>query len=98
MVSIIEKAASHIEDSDASFGDMHVMCEDLAKVWSIITDQNITADQIGSMMIAFKLLKNKHGVYDEETFVDICGYAVMTNEVKKAVVINRPTLVTDQDE
>lgn len=73
--SILEKAEEIVSgDRAEDYGDMRTSFDNIAKMWSVIVGKEVTARQVGLMMIALKLCRenNKH---KEDNLIDVAGYA-----------------------
>lgn len=77
---ILQKAESLINgDRAKDYGDAHKNFQDIAKLWSVVLDKEITEEQFVLCMImvkAARLMKTDH----EDSWVDICGYAALGGE------------------
>lgn len=73
--SILQKAEEIVSgDRAEDYGDMRTSFDNIAKMWSVIVGKEVSARQVGLMMIALKLCRenNKH---KEDNLVDCAGYA-----------------------
>ena len=79
---ILKKAESLINgDRDRDYGDAHKNFQDVAKLWSVILETEVTEKQfvLGMLMVkAARLMKTDH----EDSWVDICGYVALGGEEK----------------
>jgi hypothetical protein len=77
---ILQKAESLINgDRAKDYGDAHKNFQDIAKLWSVVLDKEITEQQFVLCMImvkAARLMKTDH----EDSWVDICGYSALGGE------------------
>ena len=79
---ILKKAESLINgDRDRDYGDAHKNFQDVAKLWSVILETEVTEKQLVLCMLmvkATRLMKTDH----EDSWVDICGYGALGGEEK----------------
>lgn len=61
------------EDSFASIGAL----------WSAYLNYNVTPTDVANMMILMKVARNASGVYKENNWIDICGYAALGGEIQE---------------
>tara|TARA_R110002153_G_scaffold96348_3_gene230663 strand:- start:2542 stop:2805 length:264 start_codon:yes stop_codon:yes gene_type:complete len=77
---ILSTAAELINgDRDRDYGDAHKNFQDVARLWSVILETEITEQQFVLCMIMLKaarLMKTDH----EDSWVDLCGYAALGGE------------------
>lgn len=55
----------------------------IAAIWSVLFETDITAEQVAQAMIALKLCRLKHTPEHEDSWIDIAGYAACGFEVVK---------------
>ena len=79
---ILKRAESLINgDRDRDYGDAHKNFQDVAKLWSVILETEVTEKQFVLCMLmvkAARLMKTDH----EDSWVDICGYGALGGEEK----------------
>ena len=77
---ILSKAESLINGPRAhEYGDAKKNFEDIARLWSVVLDTEVTPQQMALCMImvkAARLMKTDH----EDSWVDIAGYAALGGE------------------
>jgi len=77
---LLQKAEELINgDRAKEYGDAKKNFEDIAKMWSVILEKEITPQQMALCMImvkAARLMKTDH----EDSWVDIAGYAALGGE------------------
>jgi len=77
---LLQKAEELINgDRAEEYGDAKKNFEDIAKMWSVILEKEITPQQMALCMImvkAARLMKTDH----EDSWVDIAGYAALGGE------------------
>lgn len=57
------------------------MQRDIAQVWSVIFDKEITGHDVALAMIALKVIRAKANPSHADSHVDICGYAAIAAQV-----------------
>lgn len=77
---ILSTAAELINgDRERDYGEAHKNFQDVARLWSVILETEITEQQFVLCMIMLKaarLMKTDH----EDSWVDLCGYAALGGE------------------
>ena len=77
---ILSTAAELINgDRERDYGEAHKNFQDMARLWSVILETEITEQQFVLCMIMLKaarLMKTDH----EDSWVDLCGYAALGGE------------------
>ncbi|MCM1090076.1 MAG: DUF6378 domain-containing protein [Muribaculum sp.] len=61
------------EDSFASIGAL----------WSAYLKHDVTPTDVANMMVLMKVARNVSGVYKEDNWIDICGYAALGGEIQE---------------
>lgn len=56
--------------------------EKIAKLWSAFLDRDISSAEVANMMILMKVARNANGVYKDDNWIDICGYAALGGEIQ----------------
>ena len=54
----------------------------IAGFWSVYLDKPILPADVANMMILMKVARNSSGVYKEDNWIDICGYAALGGEIQ----------------
>lgn len=54
----------------------------ISKLWSAYTGNDISPSDVANMMILLKIARNSSGVYKDDNWIDICGYAAIGNELQ----------------
>lgn len=54
----------------------------IAGFWSVYLDKPISPADVADMMILMKVARNSSGVYKEDNWIDICGYAALGGEIQ----------------
>lgn len=80
---ILDKAKTIINgERQGTYGEAEDSFERIAGLWSEYLDLNIYSEDVANMMILMKIARNKSGVYKEDNWIDICGYAALGGEVQ----------------
>jgi len=78
---ILKKAKSKINgDRHKDYGEAYENHQNIARLWSVILQKEITADQVYQCMIAVKLGRLIHSPNHEDSAIDICGYGALLGE------------------
>lgn len=69
-------------DRNLQYGEPEDNFSDIAKLWSVFLDINITAPQVAAMMILLKTarIKSSEG-RDKDSWIDVVGYAACGGEL-----------------
>ena len=67
-------------DREKDYGDKVENHKNIARLWSVILQKEITADQVYQCMIAVKLGRLIHSPKHEDSAIDICGYGALLGE------------------
>lgn len=62
-----------------TYGDPKDCFERIANFWSYYLDKYIRKEDVAMMMILMKVARSKNS-YEQDNFVDICGYAALADE------------------
>lgn len=54
----------------------------IANLWSAYLKRKVTSADVANMMILMKVARNASGVYKDDNWVDICGYAALGSEIQ----------------
>ena len=54
----------------------------IATLWSGYLKASIKSEDVANMMILMKVARNSSGVYKEDNWIDICGYAALGGEIQ----------------
>jgi len=78
---ILHDAAALIQgERQSDYGPPEKNFADIAAMWSVILDQNITPYQVTICMAALKICRAKHG-HHEDSLKDAAGYLGIGHEV-----------------
>lgn len=82
---ILETAGSIINgDREGAYGKPENSFSIIASLWSAYLDRPITSEDVANMMILLKVARNANGVYKEDNWIDICGYAALGGEINSS--------------
>ena len=78
---VLKKAKSKINgDRHKYYCEAYEIHQNIARLWSVILQKEITADQVYQCMIAVKLGRLIHSPNHEDSAIDICGYGALLGE------------------
>jgi len=78
---ILQKAEGYINGPRAKdYGDATTNHMRVARLWSVILDQDITVDQVYLCLVQLKVSRLIETPEHEDSWVDICGYAALGGE------------------
>ena len=55
--------------------------ERIAKIWSVILEQDVTPEQVVACMVGLKLARLSEDMTKNDSWVDIIGYAALGGEI-----------------
>jgi len=80
--SILQEAEEIVNgDRQQDYGDMQQSFDNIAKMWSVITGTEISARQVGLMMISLKVVRDNNKP-KRDNVVDIVGYSYLLSKLK----------------
>lgn len=80
---ILEKAKSIINgERQGTYGSPENSFETIAKMWSAYLHRDMSAVDVANMMVLMKVARNSNGVYKDDNWIDICGYAALGGEIQ----------------
>ena len=80
---ILEKAKSIINgERQDTYGSPENSFETIAKMWSAYLHIDVSAVDVANMMVLMKVARNSSGVYKDDNWIDICGYAALGGEIQ----------------
>ena len=83
-MNILEEANRIINgERRQAYGPVKESFERVAKLWSVIADKEITAQQVALMMILFKVAREMHS-HKSDNQTDIAGYAQLLEKLYDA--------------
>ena len=72
-------------------GDKLINHENIARLWSgfltnkFRTQINIDASDVAQLMVLLKVARTQNGDFNEDDFIDICGYGAIAGELKAEI-------------
>lgn len=80
---ILSKAKSIINgERQGTYGDAEDSFQMIANMWSAYLNTEILSEDVANMMILMKVARNSSGVYKDDNWIDICGYAALGGEIQ----------------
>ena len=84
---ILETAKNIINgEREGQYGSPENSFLRIADFWSSYLRQQLTPSDVAAMMILMKVARTSSGVYKEDNWIDICGYAAIGGELQKHYV------------
>ena len=88
---ILDKAKTIINgERQGSYGQAEDSFSIIAKMWSAYLRKDIDASDVANMMVLMKVARNANGVYKDDNWIDICGYAALGGEIQSKVSEEKP--------
>jgi hypothetical protein len=69
-------------DRNESYDDPFANHTRIAKIWSVILGIEVDATHVALCMAGLKLARLAYK-YDDDSFIDLCAYAAIANEVRR---------------
>lgn len=80
----LDKAEELINGNRArEYGDARENHQRIADVWSMILKTKVTPEQVCACMIGLKLARLANSMQQDDTWVDIAGYAALGGEISQ---------------
>lgn len=80
---ILDKAKSIINgERQGTYGDAENSFAVISQLWSAYLGRDLTSEDVANMMILMKVARNSSGVYKDDNWIDICGYAALGGEIQ----------------
>lgn len=80
---ILAKAKSIINgERQGTYGEAENSFTIISQLWSAYLGISITPENVADLMILMKVARNSSGVYKEDNWIDICGYAALGGEIQ----------------
>lgn len=75
---ILDKAKTIINgERQGTYGNAEDNFASIAAFWSTYLNTPIDSTDVANMMILMKVARNSSGVYKDDNYIDICGYAAL---------------------
>ena len=68
-------------DRAKEYGPARKNHERIAKIWSVILEQDVTPEQVVACMVGLKLARLSEDMTKNDSWVDIIGYAALGGEI-----------------
>lgn len=83
--NILDKAKEIINgERQGQYGKPENSFQRIAEFWSGYLGKNLSDYDVANMMILMKVARNAGGVYKDDNWIDICGYAAIGAELQAA--------------
>lgn len=80
---ILNKAEEIINgDREGTYGKPEDSFARIAQLWSVYLNHDISSVDVANMMVLLKVARNAGGVYKDDNWIDICGYAALGGEIQ----------------
>ena len=80
---ILDKAKSIINgERNGTYGEAENSFAVIAQMWTVYLERDLTSADVANMMILMKVARNSSGVYKDDNWIDICGYAALGGEIQ----------------
>lgn len=90
---ILNKAHEIINgERQGTYGSAEDSFSRIAEFWTAYTGNYISATDVANMMVLMKIARNASGVYKDDNWIDICGYAALGGEIQKRAYDDRSTI------
>ena len=89
---ILDKAKTIINgERQGTYGHAEDSFGVIAKLWSAFLGKELSSADVANMMILMKVARNSSGVYKDDNWIDICGYAALGGEIQDSGSKNEST-------
>lgn len=79
---ILDNAKTIINgERQGTYGNAEDNFASIAAFWSTYLNTPIDSTDVANMMILMKVARNSSGVYKDDNYIDICGYAALGGEI-----------------
>ena len=68
-------------ERQGTYGNAEDNFANIAAFWSTYLNREISSTDVANMMILMKVARNASGVYKDDNYIDICGYAALGGEI-----------------
>ena len=86
---ILDKAKTIINgERQGTYGNAEDSFSVIAQMWTAYLGKCLTSEDVANMMILMKVARNSSGVYKDDNWIDICGYAALGGEIQSKYSIN----------
>ena len=80
---ILDKAKSIINgERQGTYGNAENSFAVISQMWSAYLGRELTSADVVNMMILMKVARISSGVYKDDNWIDICGYAALGGDIQ----------------
>lgn len=80
---ILDQAKTIINgERQGTYGEAEDSFAVISQLWSAYLKRDLTSADVANMMILMKVARNSNGVYKDDNWIDICGYAALGGEIQ----------------
>jgi len=93
---VLEQAAETVYERPDTHGEPEDSFDTIAGFWGTYLDSRgipptaITGEDVANMMMLLKIARNAEGVYHEDNYVDLAGYAENGARLGEDLAVNGP--------
>lgn len=69
-------------EREGTYGKAEDSFEVISKLWSGYLNKQVSSIDVANLMVLMKVARNATGVYKEDNWIDICGYAALGGEIQ----------------
>ena len=85
---VLDTAKSIINgERQGTYGEAKNSFETIARRWSAYLKRTVTSFDVANMMVLMKVARNSSGVYKDDNWIDICGYAALGGEIQSKTIM-----------
>lgn len=98
---VLDTAKSIINGArQGTYGEAENSFETIAQMWSAYLKRTVTSFDVANMMVLMKVARNSSGVYKDDNWIDICGYAALGGEIQSKTImpIRHPKIENNEKE
>lgn len=79
---VLDKARDIVNgEREGQYGSPEDSFKTIADLWSAYLHKEVTPCDVAQMMILLKIARCRTGVYKDDNYIDICGYAACAAEI-----------------
>lgn len=80
---ILDKAKSIINgERQGTYGKAEDSFAVIAQLWTAYLGKDLSSADVANMMVLMKVARNRSGVYKDDNWIDMCGYAALGGEIQ----------------
>ena len=80
---ILDKAKTIINgERQGTYGEAENSFAIIAQMWTAYLGKDLSSSDVANMMVLMKVARNANGVYKDDNWIDICGYAALGGEIQ----------------